>query len=87
MEGGVLGVFYMEEVTEGSALRQKPRLWRVSAGRGGSRVDPAPLTLLLRLAFFSSSLPSISLFNGEEDPRGTMAFFCPHYHPDSGYAY
>lgn len=60
----------------------------VVAGVYGSKWvmgQPHTLTLFLSLAFFSSI--SLSLFNGEEDPRGTMAFFCPHYHPNSGDAY
>ncbi|CAB1458334.1 unnamed protein product [Pleuronectes platessa] len=50
-------------------------------GSGWVTGQPPTLTLYLSLAFFSSCPPSISLLNGEEDPRGTMAFFCPHYHP------
>lgn len=79
----------MEEVTESPVLRQKPWLWQGVRGGGRRGVGvtgrPHTLTLFLSLAFLSSIHLAWTL-NGEDDPRGTIGFFCPNYH-HSGDAY
>ncbi len=87
-EGGILGVSILHGGGRGELDPQTKAPVVAGVCRSGWVMgQPHTLTLFLSLAFFSSSLPSISLFYGEEDLRGTMAFFCPHYHPNSGDAY